>query len=650
MAALVLSALTSPAPGELDPGFHVADGLELTLSAGEPDVVSLCNIDVDHRGRVWACEVVNYRPNRGKRKEGDRILIMEDRDGDGKMDRFKTFYQGTDIDAAMGLCVLADRVIVSVTPKVWVLFDDDGDDRADRKELLFSGDGVEQHDHSYHSLVFGPDGKMYWNFGNTGRNLKDRNGKILVDVHGRPVSDKGKPFWGGMVFRCDLNGGALEVLGHNFRNNYEVTVDSFGSPWQSDNDDDGNRATRINFIVEGGNYGYLDERTGGGWRKARSGMHEDVSLRHWHLNDPGVVPNVLQTGAGAPAGITVYEGRLLPRAYWGGLIHCESGVNVVRLYQTQKQGAGYKAKSLPIFAHPKDKSFRPIDVAVAPDGSLFVSDWYDPVVGGFQQRDIARGRLYRVAPEGVPYTVPEFDFATPEGAVEALKNANYCARGKAWRALNSMGAGAEDELLKLYRSSNPRHRARALWLLGNIAAKAKHYTGLALKDADADIRLTAVRLARQKKLDLVGVIGQLAGDPSAHVRRECAVALTHLDSPEKAGLWSKLASLHDGKDRWYLEALGIAAGRSWEACFTAWLRAVGDNWNTPGGRDIIWRSRSVKAPALLARILQDPSTPKEERPRYFRALDFHEGAEKQAALQAILGQDESGGRPPESGR
>ena len=85
--------------------FVMDDGLELTLSASEPEILSLSNIDVDHKGRVWACEVINYGPNKGKRKEGDRILIMEDKDGDGKMDEVKTFYQGNDVNAAMGLCV-----------------------------------------------------------------------------------------------------------------------------------------------------------------------------------------------------------------------------------------------------------------------------------------------------------------------------------------------------------------------------------------------------------------------------------------------------------------------------------------------------------------------------------------------------------------
>ena len=72
----------------------------------------------------------------------------------------------------------------------------------------------------------------------------------------------------------------------------------FGTIWQSDNDDDGNRGVRINYVMEHGNYGYRDEVTGAGWQVNRTNMEAEVPLRHWHLNDPGVVPNLLQTGPG----------------------------------------------------------------------------------------------------------------------------------------------------------------------------------------------------------------------------------------------------------------------------------------------------------------------------------------------------------------
>jgi hypothetical protein len=74
-----------------------------------------------------------------------------------------------------------------------------------------------------------------------------------------------------MVFRCELDGSNVETLAWNFRNNWEVAVDSFGTMWQSDNDDDGNKGVRINYVMEFGNYGYSDEMTGAGWQTPRIG-------------------------------------------------------------------------------------------------------------------------------------------------------------------------------------------------------------------------------------------------------------------------------------------------------------------------------------------------------------------------------------------
>ena len=135
-----------------------------------------------------------------------------------------------------------------------------------------------------------------------------------------------------MAFRCELDGSNVDTLGWNFRNNWELCVDSFGTVWQSDNDDDGNRGVRINYVMEYGNYGYKDEFTGAGWREHRTGWEETIPERHWHLNDPGVVPNLLQTGAGSPTGILIYEGRLLPERFHDQLIHCDAGPNICLLY------------------------------------------------------------------------------------------------------------------------------------------------------------------------------------------------------------------------------------------------------------------------------------------------------------------------------
>src|SRR5437667_7507221 len=114
----------------------------------------------------------------------------------------------------------------------------------------------------------------------------------------------------------------------------------------------------------------------------------------------------------------------------------------------------------------------------------------------------------------------------------------------------------------------------------------------------------------------------LVRDGSPQVRRECAIALRHNPSPEAPKLWAQLALQQDSADRWYLEALGIAADGQWDKFFDAWLAQVGDKWDTPAGRNIIWRSRGKKTPALLVKIISDKSLSPQERQHYFRSFDF----------------------------
>ena len=627
-------------PADSVEGLEVAEDLEATLFAQEPMLINPTNMDIDAEGRVWVIEAFNYRPERNpgnpEREAGDRILILEDTDQDGKADVQTVYYQGTDINAALGIAVLGEKVIVSSYDNVFAFTDTDGDDQPDKKEVLYTDIGGTQHDHGVHAFVFGPDGKLYFNFGNAGEQLKDADGNLIVDQAGNEVVADNDPYQQGMVFRVNPDGSELEVLGDNFRNNYEVAPDAYGTLWQSDNDDDGNRGVRINYVMEFGNYGYRDELTGAGWRERRTNMEEEIPLQHWHLNDPGVVPNLLQTGAGSPTGILVYEGDLLPERFHDQVIHADAGPNVVRAYPVQDDGAGYKAE-IENIVKGTDQWFRPSDVTVAPDGSLFIADWYDPGVGGHQMGDLEKGRIYRVAPPNTPYEIPEFDFSTTEGAIEALQNPNLAVRYQAWTSLNEKGTEAEEALAELWQTSdNPRYRARALWLLSKIDGAGTNYIEEALQDDDPNIRITGLRAARQLDVDIIPYVEQLAGDASPQVRREAAIALRHSEAEEAATLWAELAAQHDGEDRWYLEALGIGADGQWDRYFAAWKDKVGEDWKTPGGRDIVWRARTDAAIPMLAEIIQDPETSPDERPRYFRAFDFHPDASAQTKDDALL--------------
>ena len=616
----------------------VYSGLEVSLFASEPMFSNPTNIAIDDRGRVWVCEAFNYRnqynPKNPVKEEGDRIMILEDTDGDGKADNSKVFYQGKDVNSALGISLVGDKVIVSCSPNVFVFTDSNHDDVPDKKEILYQGIQGTQHDHGMHSFVFGPEGRLYFNFGNEGKCLLNAAGDTIVDVNGHKVVTNGKPFRQGLVLRSDINGDNVEVLAHNFRNNYEVTVDPYGTMWQSDNDDDGNKGTRINYVMEYGNYGFQDEMTGAGWRARRTNMEKEIPLRHWHLNDPGVVPNLLQTGAGSPSGITTYEGQLLPEVFHGQMIHAEPGNNVVRSYPVENDGAGYKASIVNILEAQNDQWFRPTDVAVAPDGSLFVADWYDPGFGGHQVGDVNRGRIYRIAPRGSTYKIPDLDLRSTEGAIAALTNPNATRRMLGWNALASMGDKAETPLQKLWTSTDSRQRAQALWLLIRIPERADHYLAQALADKDTNIRITGIRAARYLKRDILAVASELVNDPSSQVRREVAIAIRGQAGQKAADLWTTLAKSYDGKDRWYLEALGISAAGNWTSYFDTWKMAVGDDWKSGSNTDIVWRSRSKSAMLLMAELIE--SGDEQTMLRYFRSFDFHTDPSKQQILTSLI--------------
>jgi putative membrane-bound dehydrogenase-like protein len=638
----------------------VGAGLEATLFAAEPLVVNPADMDVDHKGRVWITEGANYRisPRMNKtwgeqRKGGDRITILEDTNGDGAADKVQVFYQDPTVNAALGICVLGNKVIVSSSPNVFVLTDTDGDGKADKRELLFEDNSQGDHDHCMHAFVFGPDGKLYFNFGNEVKELRrpvglknlplngpvpKHDSEIVVDLAGNKVTGEGKPYRQGMVFRCNLDGSEVETVAWNFRNNYEVAVDSFGTLWQSDNDDDGNKGVRINFVMEFGNYGFKDEITGAAWKDKRTNLEKEIPLQHWHLNDPGVVPNLLQTGQGSPTGMAIYEGKLLPEVFRGQPIHCDAGPRVVRAYPTKAAGAGYSAVMLNILT-TEENWFRPSDVCVAPDGSLYAADWNDAGVGGHNMADrkleTMTGRVFRVAPPGSKASVPALDLTSAAGCAAALQSPNQATRYLAWTKLHEMQGKARGELTKLWNGKDQIMRARALQLLARIKGNEKKQVESALKDKNSDIRIAGLRIARELKLDVIPYVKQLVKDGSPQVRRECAIALRHQTSPQAADLWAQLARQHDGQDRWYLEALGIGADRQEAKFFEAWLKLVGDKWNTPAGRDIVWRSRAANVPPYIVKIVTDPKTTEDEKPRYLRALDFIKGPEKETALIEI---------------
>jgi len=547
LTAGVARAQLSP-EGELKT-LRAAPGFEVTLFASEPMITNPAAIDIDTHGRVWVAEIQWYRAG-AKSPPADKIKVLEDTDGDGKADRMTVFADG--IFAPMSICVAGPKVYVATSPDLWVFEDKDGDLKADGPPTkLLTGFGGRNHDHGAHSLVLGPDHCWWMSHGDAG-----------FDVRGTDDS-RIKFTWGAML-RGELDGSRLETVAVNFRNPYELCVSSFGEAFCSDNDNDGNESVRICWIMEGGNYGWFGGPPFGKEELADRLAAETPFRQHWHFRGyiPGYVPATLVTGFGSPTGICFYEGDAFGPRYKNAPLHTDPGPRECRVYRHELDGFGMRGTNEVFLSNEGDNYFRPDDICAAPDGRLYVSDWYDGGVGGHGYNNPEQGRIFLLSPTGKKVQRHEKPgpYANVADAIEGLKSPNLATQFLARERLLSDAAQSVPALKGLLAASEPNIRARALWVLDRLGGEARSLVVNELKSPDSLWRALAVRILRRHGAESAAVILPLARDTSPEVRREVLLTLAKLDSPESLQALVELASAYDGKDRYQLEAIHIAAG------------------------------------------------------------------------------------------
>ncbi|HEX3147658.1 MAG TPA: PVC-type heme-binding CxxCH protein [Gemmataceae bacterium] len=648
------AAFSQKSPEDTVKSMTVADGLQVELFAAEPMVINPTSMDVDHLGRVWVTEAVNYRNKMFKkplnRPAGDRIQILVDKDGDGKADEAITFYQGPELYGPIGICVAASpnpdkkgafsyKVFVCQSPDILVFEDKDGDGKADGPPKKFlTGFGGFDHDHGVHGINIGPDGKLYFTVGDTGVNgLQSSDGK------GRKYYKSDKDCQAGTVWRCDMDGTNLELLAHNFRNNYECCVNSFGEIWLSDNDDDGNQQTRICYVMPGGNYGYYPRGPG---------------QTHWHEEQPGIVHKTLRTGFGSPTGICFYEGTLLPEKYRGQLLHTDAGPREFRCFHIKPKGAGYELDKENLITST-DSWFRLSDVCVAPDGSVMLADWYDPGVGGHGMGDWTRGRIYRVTPKGHRgHKVPEVKLDNKQNVLATLGSPNQATR---WMAIDHMRSMKKDDrdvtALMGFASGDPVLVARANYLLGvndkirelvpEDVLKKFEQVGEKL-EKDVNVRAYFIRRMpfRDDPRDWsIGVEGELAAEEkepnaSTAVYREFALLVPRLDVEKGRVLFYTLAKKYDGQDIFYGAALNIACGTDPDRrkAILADFDKHFPEWNDKVA-DLVWELRPPSVLPRLGKLLEDPKLTPAQKGRIVDILAVNDDPAAGKTLLALLGRE-----------
>ena len=425
------------APRAVDPR------LKVELFAEHPQIVTPTGIDVDHRGRVFAIESNTHFPPEGyKGHPTDRVLVLRDEDGDGRADKSVVFTDG--LTHTMSVLVRplwfpvaarnnqpapSQSVYLATRREIRLFHDDNGDDVADRNDLIVALETAGNYPHNgLAGFALDGLGWLYFGFGeNLGASYKVRGS----DGTTLSAQDAGN------IYRCRLDGSSLTLIATGFWNPHANAFDAFGRLFSVDNDPDSRPPCRLLHVVPGGDYGYR-------FRNGRRGLHPFTS---WNGEVPGTLPMLAGTGE-APSGILVYESDGLPDEYRGQLLVTSWGDHRIDRFRLQPRGTSFTSLAEPVVVG--GENFRPVGLATAPDGSLYCTDW---VLREYKLH--GQGRIWRIR-NIAPRTAPAIDVA----AIPGLKPAEIAALvDSPVREIRRMAAHHSD----VKQAATPRGKLELLW-------------------------------------------------------------------------------------------------------------------------------------------------------------------------------------------
>jgi putative heme-binding domain-containing protein len=409
--------------------------------------------------------------------------------------------------------------------------------------------------------------------------------------------------------------------------------------------------------MEYANFGFSSIDGQRSWQADRR-PGQSVPVAEWRQDDPGMAPAGDVYGGGSPTGNVFYENGALGPSFVGTFFAADAGRNEIFSYQPARQGAGFALdRKVAITTNVKQQYagsdfvmgsagvtravetlFRPSDIAVGPDGALYVSDWIDQRVGGHQDLDNSlSGAIYRIAPKGFVSKPPKFDAGTVDGLITALRSPAVNVRAIGFEGLKARGAASVNAVAALLKDENPYIRGRAIFLLYQLGPEGIKRAGTPESQADPVMKIAAYRAMRRANLDILPVAATLARDSDAGVRREVALSLRDLPADKTLPILVDIARGFDGKDRSYLEAFGTGASGKEAALYPQVRTALGvkdDPLAWPA--TFTWIAWRLHVPASLADVTARAQSPKLSPADRRLAIDTLAFTKDPAASQAML--------------
>ncbi len=491
-------------PEEAIQKMTVPEGFSVEIVAAEPLIVNPVAMTIDERGRFWITESLEY-PRREPGPGKDRVKVLEDTDGDGRLDKATIFADGLNIPS--GIAVGHGGVWVANSPDILFYKDTDGDLKADSKEVVVTGFGRDDTHELPNSLTWGPDG---WLYGLNGVFNSSR------------VKQGDKEF----DFTCAL----FRI--HPRTREFQLFCEGTSNPWGVAWDKDGSAfisACVIDHLWHLAESGYY-QRQGGPYPAYTWSLGSIVKHRHQKA---------------AYCGIHYFDSDAYPEQYREKLYMGNIHGNCINCDKLERRGATYFGTGDPDFLSANDAWFMPVVQKTGPDGCLYILDWYDRY-HCYQDanRDPAgidrlKGRLYRVRYKDTPRAQP-FDLTkeSDEQLIERLGSPNVFFRDLAQRLLaerNHPDAARQLQGLVLDDNRPRKQRMHALWALIGSGPLESTFLAKLLAHPEPAFQAWGVRAAGNMgkvSAENLSTIVALARSPAPDVQLQVAIAARKLEGAD----------------------------------------------------------------------------------------------------------------------
>ncbi len=492
--------------------FKVPPGYKIELFASEKEFADLANpvqMSFDNKGRLWVATMPSYPHYKpGDAKPNDKLLILEDTNNDGKADKQTVFVDG--LHLPLGFEFAPEGVYVSQGTNLKLYTDTNGDDRADRAEIILSG--FDDHDthHNSHAFCADPSGAIYSGEG--------------VFLHTNVETPYGTVrATNGGFYRYSPQLRKLERIAQlAIPNPWGIAFDHWGQPFFAETS-----GPDVRWMTPG----TVLPRYGEATHKGGQLIEQEHKVR-------------------PTSGLEFVSSRHFPDEVQGDMLYNNTiGFLGTKQHQVLEDGTGYKAKFRQDLLVSTDRNFRPVDLEFAPDGSLYIVDWHNILIGHMQHnardplRDHVHGRIYRITYPSRPLVAPaKIDGASIETLLDNLKLPEYRTRYRTRRELR--GRKAAEVLPKLTQwltaldKNDPQyehHQLEGLWVSWGLNKVDQPLLKQLLQAKDYRVRAAAVEVLRftgHQVKDQAALLLQAAEDNNNRVRLEAIVAASRIEKAQ----------------------------------------------------------------------------------------------------------------------